>query len=40
MNLKDLEWSKENLLDMSSMEKQNIVPPKKKVARPDKVKMT
>lgn len=40
MNLKELEWSKENLPDMSSMEKQNIVPPKKKVARRDKVKMT
>lgn len=40
MNLKGLEWSKENLPDMSSTEKQNIEPPKKKVARPDKVKMT
>ena len=32
MNLKDLECSKENLPDTSSMEKQNIVPLKKKVA--------
>ena len=36
LNLKDIEWSNENLLEMSSLEEESIEPPRK-VARPDKV---
>ena len=36
LNSKDIEWSNENLLEMSSLEEDSIEPPRK-VARPDKV---
>ena len=36
LNLKDIEWSNENLLEMSSLEEESIELPRK-VARPDKV---
>ena len=36
LNLKDIEWGNENLLEMSSLEEESIEPPRK-VARPDKV---
>ena len=36
LNSKDIEWSNENLLEMSSLEEESTEPPRK-VARPDKV---
>ena len=36
LNLKDIEWGNENLLEMPSLEEESIEPPRK-VARPDKV---
>jgi len=36
LNSKDTEWSKENLLEMSSLEEESIELPRK-VAQPDKV---
>lgn len=37
LNAKDIEWSKENLPEMSSAEMESTEPPRKKVARPEKV---
>lgn len=37
LNAKDIEWSKENLPEMFSAEMENTEPPRKKVARPEKV---
>lgn len=37
LNAKDIEWSKENLPEMCSAEMESTEPPRKKVARPEKV---